>query len=135
MQENFSNSSHQMIELIKRNTTKLISHFLIFLHFSRIYQSSLEKLRKKERSCCRKGPGKFEINAIGSLAVVRGGRWVDRPIPAMVIAGGEGKVVRKLQCTMVHLLACSGGTGSGCWSSSTDNRVRRRRSTVMVALR
>ena len=26
-QENISNSSHQMIDLIKRNTTKLISHF------------------------------------------------------------------------------------------------------------
>ena len=135
MQENFSNSSHQMIELIKRNTTKLISHFFIFLHFSRIYQSSLEKERKRKDLVAERTLESLKEMQSGPWPWLEGRRWVDRPISATVIAGGEGKVVKKLQCTMAYLLACSGGTGSGCWSSSTENRVRRRRSTVMVALR
>ena len=44
---NNSNLSHQTIELIKRNTTKLIWHFFIFRHFYRIFQSSQEKEKEK----------------------------------------------------------------------------------------
>jgi hypothetical protein len=51
----------------------------------------------------RKDPGKFERNAIGSLAVVRAGEGVDRPVPAMVIVGGEGQGAREQERVEAHL--------------------------------
>ena len=75
-----------MIELNKRNTTKLISHFS---DFSRILQSSLEKEKEGFIFFCRKDPGKNSIIAIGSLAGSKWRRRLDRPILAALVAGGE----------------------------------------------
>jgi hypothetical protein len=46
---------------------------------------------------CRKNPEKIQIKAIRPLVGSEVGRSVDRPIPAMVIAGGEVRGARNLQ--------------------------------------
>jgi len=64
---------------------------------------------------------------LGPWSETEGKEMVDRPISARLVAGGEGEVVRELQGVKTHLLEGLGARDGDRRSSSTLDRVRRRK--------
>ena len=104
-----SNSSHQIVELIKRNITKLIWHFSDFSTFFLDFSKFTWKKNKRKISFWRKDPEKFWIKAIGSLVGSEVGRALTDRISARVIAGGEGQGAGEDEQLKAHLLMCLKG--------------------------
>ena len=63
----------------------------------------------------------------GPWSETEGKEMVDRPIPARVVAGGEGEVVRELQGVKTHLLEGLGTRDGDRRSSLALDRVQRRK--------
>ena len=104
-----------MIELVKRSTIKLIWHFLIFLPFSRIFQSS-QNFKKRTDYFTKETFRRFQMLQLGPCAMADPGSSA----PAMVrrgtataSRGNKGKRKRSSRATSVLLWLGSGWPVAG----------------------
>ena len=103
----------KLVGLIRRKTTKLVWHFLIFLQFPRNFWSSLKKIWKgvylfAERTLERLQSDCNHCNQVLGSRKKKTGEGVGR-IPAALVASGEGEGAREKEWAMANLLRCLKG--------------------------